>query len=172
MKNLMILLMAFVVVSCANDQNKDNKVNGGETVDMTNPEGMPTPPADVQQVNVLPDANGVVFHYVCADKCEGGAANEQTNCPVCGKLMAHNQGFHANDKPGEQININDLGNVTDISANPGGAQIAPPPAAEPAQNAKGVWHYTCAKGCAGGSGTAEACKKCGATLAHNAAYHN
>lgn len=42
---------------------------------------------------------------------------------------------------------------------------------EPAQNAAGVWHYTCPKGCAGGAGTAAACAKCGTTLAHNAAYH-
>lgn len=42
---------------------------------------------------------------------------------------------------------------------------------EPAQNAAGVWHYTCSKGCAGGSGTASACSVCGGTLAHNAAYH-
>ena len=43
---------------------------------------------------------------------------------------------------------------------------------EPAQNAAGVWHYTCAKGCAGGAGIATACSSCGGMLAHNAAYHN
>lgn len=42
---------------------------------------------------------------------------------------------------------------------------------EPAQNAKGVWHYTCAKGCAGGAGAAQPCAKCNATLVHNSAYH-
>jgi len=47
-----------------------------------------------------------------------------------------------------------------------------PPKTEPAQNAKGVWHYTCAKGCEGGAGSAVACAKCGATLVHNAAYHD
>ncbi len=46
---------------------------------------------------------------------------------------------------------------------------AKPP--EPAQNADGVWHYTCPKGCAGGGGSAIACASCGTTLAHNQAYH-
>jgi len=45
------------------------------------------------------------------------------------------------------------------------------PTAEPAQNAAGVWHYTCPSGCAGGGGAAGPCGSCGATLAHNAAYH-
>ncbi len=51
-------------------------------------------------------------------------------------------------------------------------QAAPPPAsAEPAQNAKGVWHYICAKGCEGGAGAQGTCAKCGGPLQHNAAYH-
>ena len=47
----------------------------------------------------------------------------------------------------------------------------PPATAEPAQNAAGVWHYTCAKGCAGGAGATGPCATCGNTLAHNKAYH-
>lgn len=55
--------------------------------------------------------------------------------------------------------------------------LDPPPAAapttpEPPQNAEGVWHYTCANGCAGGGGAAGPCGVCGGTLAHNTAYHN
>lgn len=42
---------------------------------------------------------------------------------------------------------------------------------EPAQNAMGVWHYTCAQGCTGGAGSPSNCGTCGALLAHNAAYH-
>ncbi|KAB1066501.1 hypothetical protein F6U93_13840 [Tamlana haliotis] len=38
---------------------------------------------------------------------------------------------------------------------------------EPAQNANGTWHYTCMKGCPGGSGTAGNCKACGLALMHN-----
>lgn len=42
---------------------------------------------------------------------------------------------------------------------------------EPAQNAEGVWHYTCAKGCKGGAGVASLCAACGGNLTHNQAYH-
>ena len=45
------------------------------------------------------------------------------------------------------------------------------PTPEPPQNADGVWHYTCPKGCAGGAGSAVPCPACGTTLAHNTAYH-
>jgi hypothetical protein len=45
------------------------------------------------------------------------------------------------------------------------------PKAEPPQNAEGVWHYTCTKGCAGGAGAATACATCGGTLVHNQVYH-
>lgn len=51
------------------------------------------------------------------------------------------------------------------------AATTPTPTPEPPQNAAGVWHYTCPKGCAGGGGSAVACATCGTTLAHNAAYH-
>ena len=59
--------------------------------------------------------------------------------------------------------------ATNPTADPNAAAQAPPPA--PAQNTKGVWHYTCAKGCEGGAGTQTACAKCGAQLVHNQAYH-
>ena len=42
---------------------------------------------------------------------------------------------------------------------------------EPAQNAGGVYHYTCSQGCAGGAASAGKCGTCGNTLAHNQAYH-
>jgi hypothetical protein len=56
----------------------------------------------------------------------------------------------------------------------GAAPATPSTAAtptEPPQNAEGVWHYTCPKGCAGGNGSAVPCAKCGTTLVHNALYH-
>lgn len=46
-----------------------------------------------------------------------------------------------------------------------------PATVEPPQNAVGVWHYTCSKGCAGGAGSAVNCDTCGGLLAHNSAYH-
>ena len=46
-----------------------------------------------------------------------------------------------------------------------------PAATEAPQNASGVWHYTCLKGCAGGAGAAVNCSTCGSPLAHNTGYH-
>ena len=40
-----------------------------------------------------------------------------------------------------------------------------------AQNAQGVYHYTCSDGCAGGAAAAGNCISCGKALAHNQAYH-
>lgn len=54
---------------------------------------------------------------------------------------------------------------------PPNATVQNPNSAEPAQNAAGVWHYTCSQGCAGGAGTASNCTTCGNALAHNQAYH-
>ena len=123
-----------------------------------------------EQNTVVPlklfDANnlntGSAWHYTCNQGCAGGAA-AAGNCSTCGKTLVHNQAFHANTN----------NNVTNTSTSP----IVNPtnPAAtqnpEPSQNASGVWHYTCSKGCSGGAGSAGKCGNCGTTLAHNTAYH-
>ena len=57
------------------------------------------------------------------------------------------------------------------SPTPPNAATPNPVTAEPAQNAAGVWHYTCSAGCAGGAGAAGTCGTCGGALAHNQAYH-
>lgn len=186
MKNTLILLLALIVASCAQDQNKDNKVksngtettNSATTLDPNSANATPVqPPAEqVGQMNVLPDENGVVFHYVCEDLCEGGASNDAGSCPVCGKTLAHNQGFHAQDQNNSpQINQSDLpAGLQDLTNNSSVSPMVttPPPTQEPPQNAQGVWHYTCSNGCSGGAGSPIACSSCGTTLAHNAAYHN
>ncbi|MFD0798125.1 hypothetical protein ACFQZJ_11695 [Maribacter chungangensis] len=112
-----------------------------------------TPPSNPTQNIATPEpaqnAMGV-WHYTCAQGCAGGAGSP-INCATCGALLAHNQGYHTN---------------------PNNAPMASPPlAAAPAQNAAGIWHYSCSKGCAGGSGTAGNCSTCGDALAHNTAYH-
>jgi len=114
--------------------------------------------APTQQVEPAQNAAGV-WHYTCAKGCSGGAGTA-VNCATCGSLLQHNQAYH--------------GNTTDTpmaTTNPTPTTTPPVQQAEPAQNAAGVWHYTCGKGCAGGSGTAEPCKSCGTLLAHNQAYH-
>lgn len=64
--------------------------------------------------------------------------------------------------------------VSDVVADPALSTVPPssPNAAEPPQNAAGVWHYTCAKGCAGGAGAAGTCASCGGALTHNTVYHD
>lgn len=48
---------------------------------------------------------------------------------------------------------------------------AKPATPEPPQNAAGVWHFTCPKGCAGGAGSSIPCATCGTPLNHNQLYH-
>ncbi|WP_228851806.1 hypothetical protein [Aegicerativicinus sediminis] len=92
---------------------------------------------------------GGVFHYICNDGCAGGSASAG-NCATCGKPLAHNQAYHSNT------------NNTPTAA---------PFATGANNNTAGVFHYTCPKGCAGGSGSAGNCAICGTTLAHNQAFH-
>ncbi len=119
-----------------------------------------TPPPPGQE----PPQNAAgVWHYTCPKGCEGGAGTA-TACAKCGTTLAHNQVYHAgaNNTPAPPISVGGDNQLTPLPS---------PPKPEPAQNAKGVWHYTCPKGCDGGSGTAIACAKCGSTLAHNTVYH-
>lgn len=93
-----------------------------------------------------------VYHYTCSNGCAGGSA-AAGNCATCGNALAHNQAFHASN------NNNNASNPFNT------------PQAEPAQNAAGVYHYTCSNGCAGGAASAGNCSSCGNALAHNSAYH-
>jgi hypothetical protein len=95
-------------------------------------------------------------------------------------MLAHNTAYH--NKTNENITVNSSNSaatkISPVITGPGASQIqqpqqATPRAPEPAQNAAGVWHFTCAKGCEGGSGDRSAkCGVCGGALAHNQAYHN
>lgn len=103
-------------------------------------------------------APGGVKHYICPNGHLEGGADSQGTCINCGAALVHNQAYHnqastPTPQPGANVPTN-----------------APPPT-EPAQNAAGVWHYTCPNGHAGGAGGPSACPECGATLAHNQAYH-
>jgi len=142
----------------------------------------PPPPAEPAQ-----NAEGV-WHYTCSNGCAGGGGSA-TACATCGSTLAHNSAYHGQAAPPNPAAaaagaaagaIQTVGGTpptmfADPSKQPVnatvGTPIAPVQAAEPPQNAAGVWHYTCSAGCAGGGGSATACSGCGATLVHNTAYH-
>ncbi|MCC6725658.1 MAG: hypothetical protein IT258_14210 [Saprospiraceae bacterium] len=116
-----------------------------------------------------------VWHYTCPKGCAGGAGSA-TACAKCGTTLAHNQAYHAgnNTTPAmpQPIKPKEGGNDHAGSVPAGFIPVESPlKNKETAQNAKGVWHYTCPSGCAGGSGLAIACPKCGKTMVHNQAYH-
>jgi hypothetical protein len=104
-----------------------------------------------------------VWHYTCSKGCAGGGAAAGP-CAKCGTTLVHNQAYHGT------ASATGAANPTGA---PDKATITMPNAQkpEPPQNAAGVWHYTCADGCAGGAGGASPCAKCGKTLVHNTAYH-
>ncbi|MDO9596030.1 MAG: hypothetical protein Q7J19_13665 [Lutibacter sp.] len=110
------------------------------------------------------NATASVKHYICANKCENSGSDVQGACPVCKNPYLHNDAFHSQDL----LKNGPLNVPTNIQAPAANTPAAP----SPAQNARGIYHYSCTKGCYGGSGTASNCTNCGEPLAHNQEYHN
>jgi len=168
--SLCVAFVALLFVACQSDK-KPTTTQGPA----------PTP---MQPLTAPTVATAGVQHYICPNNCVGSGAAQAGTCPTCGTAYAHNAAFH--NQPG-----NNAGNPQLPSNSPSPIIMNPQPttpqpttttttiqnpqtpatAEEPAQNAAGVWHYTCSKGCAGGSGTRGMCAKCGAGLDHNVAYH-
>ncbi|NNE30334.1 MAG: hypothetical protein HKN16_11905 [Saprospiraceae bacterium] len=177
MKFLKILFPAllFFVIGCSNDSaNVDGTTPTTSTTTTTTPatnNTTTTPPATAEPAQ---NAAGV-WHYTCPAGCAGGGGSA-TACPSCGATLAHNTAYHSSGTATQNSGspFANQPNANSGSGSPFANQPGVPPVttAEPAQNAAGVWHYTCPSGCAGGGGSATACSGCGATLAHNTAYHN
>lgn len=114
---------------------------------------------------------GSVQHYICPKGCAGSGGGAAGTCPVCGSEYLHNQAYHNQTQTQAPAGDQSIQKVTF----PGSTTTSPapttPPTPEPAQNAAGIWHYTCAKGCTGGAGSPGTCATCGGALAHNTAYH-
>ena len=140
---LVVILGLAVVSSCGGD--KPNRPDPVLSQDQIN------------QRNATVDAPAVptgglttgVKHYICPNGHAEGGSDAQGTCINCGATLVHNQEFH--NQPQNQPQT--------------------PPEPQAAQNAAGVWHYTCPNG-HDGAGAAGTCASCGATLEHNAAYHN
>lgn len=159
MKRIILLLSlgaGLMLTACSDSDTKSATQQAPET--MTNTTTANNTPAATGSVGAA--ANGEK-HYICPNNCEGSGGDASGNCPVCGSAYVHNAAFHANQA------------TTPTTADNSGSPVINmnQPAPEPAQNAKGVWHYTCPNGCAGGGGSATACATCGATMVHNVTYH-
>ncbi len=196
MKNLIYslgFLTILAMVSCeGKPQRPDSVLNesqqnySGNDLSTTTATPPTTPPAEPAQ-----NAEGV-WHYTCNNGCAGGAGSAVA-CASCGSTLAHNQAYHSGANtptppkvipqakpgevtPGSKITFDPSNPGSATTTSPGNVTIPPPTSLpktpEPAQNASGVWHYTCSNGCAGGAGSAAACGSCGTTLVHNQAYHN
>lgn len=157
-KILAILLFSSVISFYA--CNNKTKAPQQETSKPIEVQDAPAPPkAATPNPAILETAqNGAgIWHYTCMKGCAGGAGSA-INCTTCGSLLVHNQAYHAN--------ANSAPNTSPFATPPPAA-----PTAEPSRNLAGEWHYTCGKGCIGGSGTPGNCGNCGEALAHNTAYH-
>lgn len=141
--------------------------NAAETTpeQTVSPEASPgTAPANAP---ITVAGGGTEQHYKCTKEgCTGGGA-AQGKCPVCGSDLVHNQAFHAQNTPAGSSPANPVPIDPKTGQPAANAQPTPPPA----QNAKGEYHYTCAKGHPGAA-TAGNCATCGGALTHNQAYHN
>ena len=157
--NGIAFLMILFVIACNNAPDRPEPILDPATTPTTTTTTSSTvPPARTA------DTNPNVPHYICPNNCVGGGGASAGPCPVCGTTMTHNAAYH-NQPAANQPNI-----VTTPETNTA-TPVTPPPGGEPAQNANGVWHYTCTAGCPGGAGSAVACATCGATLVHNTLYH-
>jgi len=177
-------IIAMFFIACGGPDTANNAANSADAVAVT-PVPSTTTTTDINAPNAKGEAaqnSAGVWHYTCSSGCEGGAGTAMP-CPKCGTTLVHNTTYHNNGATttttptlsapptlGQPASNNPFASP---AIAPGNAPVtaAPPRAPEPPQNAKGVWHYTCPKGCAGGGGSATACSGCGATLAHNTAYH-
>jgi len=123
-----------------------------------------------------PASGGVnpgVKHYTCSNNCAGSGGDAAGTCPTCGNAYVHNDAYH-NNTAAPTPNPAAAGaasGATNTQTSTSNINFTDPNSTEPAQNAAGVWHYTCGAGCAGGAGAAGTCASCGGALAHNSAYH-
>lgn len=138
-----------------NEKSKTPEQKTEKSVKVSETSKATTPPKTKEPAQ---NASGI-WHYTCRMGCSGGAGSA-VKCATCGIALAHNTAYHAK-----------ANSTTDNSPFATPASNKPTKTPEPAQNAAGVWHYTCANGHPGGAGSAVACSTCSTTLTHNQGYH-
>ena len=155
---VLLLSLGLAFTACKGD--KASSPDTATTTITTAPTTSIVPPA-------TNTAATVVEHYTCPNGHAGYGAGQAGNCSQCNTPLVHNQAFHANDPVQTPAPLID--NDPSIPAAANTVTTAP---TVPAQNAAGVFHYTCTSGCTGGAAGAGSCSTCGSALAHNQAYHN
>ena len=165
-KYLFVIAM-FSIVACNSAPERPEAILDADYVAPAEPD-VPSAPAKAPE----PAQNAVgVWHYTCPSGHSGGSGSA-TACSECGTTLVHNTIYHDTAPSTAPTTTSTI-----IPAGSEGINVTPPSTGaapstpEPAQNAAGVWHYTCSTGCTGGAGSATACGTCGNTLVHNAAYH-
>lgn len=152
-----LVLTSMILLYSCNDtakKSKEENTTPEEVKDTATEAAKLTPPLKEPAQN----AAGV-WHYTCRIGCPGGAGTA-AKCKTCSNILVHNTTYHDNAT-----------NATNGSNSPVINPSTTPAKPEPAQNTAGVWHYTCSKGCVGGSGSAGTCATCDGPLTHNTAYH-
>ncbi|TVQ45606.1 MAG: hypothetical protein EA362_08555 [Saprospirales bacterium] len=131
------------------------------------------------EVNIPAGPDGIVHHYICVDRCEGGHSENPGFCAVCNKQLAHNRAWHEQGQQQQQPDQADP--RTQFDPMRGGGET--PPAQQQQQQMQQVnipagpdgivHHYICIDQCAGGhSENPGFCPVCNKQLAHNQAWHN
>ena len=154
-----VLIFFFIIGTIACDDKK----NGGQ--ETLQPQAQSQPSASSNNESTTAEGtwepageDGIVYHYICPDRCVGGVLDNEGNCPICGKPLQHNSAFHFNNN-----------NPTETPA----ADLMMKPrntAMDPAKSPNGFWHFTCPNG-HDGAGEAGTCATCGEELLHNELYH-
>jgi hypothetical protein len=163
---ILALITTFLSAVACKDKKEETTTTEGDAI--TLPEGTVAadPAAAGQPISI--GGGGSEAHYKCTKVGCTGTGDAAGKCPVCGTDLAHNQAFHAQatgapgSSPANPVQVNPSSSGTPATATP------TPPSAK---NAKGEYHYSCAKGHAGAA-TAGNCATCGEPLTHNQAYHN
>jgi len=175
--NLLMVICMMTLASCSDKPDRPSSVVTQSQVDAANARAASsanpaiTPPS-AQTPEPAQNAAGV-WHYTCTSGCAGGAGSAVA-CATCGNTLVHNQGYHSAGGTPAAAPPPIGATAAGAAATTGLPTTITPPVQqtpEPAQNALGVWHYTCTSGCAGGAGSAVACATCGNTLVHNQGYH-
>lgn len=159
----LFVLTLFTVIACNSSPERPAALLDPNYVAPAEPD-VPSAPTKAPE----PAQNSIgVWHYTCPSGHSGGSGSA-TACTECGTTLVHNTIYHDTAPSAPSSTIIPAGSEG-INVTPGA--IPNPSTPEPAQNAAGVWHYTCSTGCSGGAGSATACGTCGSTLVHNTAYH-